>query len=73
MVTLRFIKPVFVRDTIYIIRTHLERWPKYINLGMVRVSYEVFKMPAYWLFIVNILQTVKYHDASKITQQKTNS
>jgi acyl dehydratase len=36
---LRFIKPVLVGDTIYTIRTHLEKWPKYPELGMVRVSY----------------------------------
>jgi predicted dehydrogenase len=30
---LRFIKPVFIGDTIYTIRTNLERWPKYPELG----------------------------------------
>src|SRR5215471_16810699 len=36
---------VFVGDTIYPIRTQLEKWPKYPELGMVKVSYEVFKVP----------------------------
>ena len=40
---LRFIKPVFIGDTIYTIRTHLEKRPKYPEMGLVRVSYEVFK------------------------------
>jgi len=35
-----------VGDTIYTIRTQLEKWPRYPEMGMVRVSYEVFKMPA---------------------------
>jgi acyl dehydratase len=30
---LRFIKPVFVGDTIYTLRTHLEKWPKYAEMG----------------------------------------
>ena len=42
---LRFIKPVFVGDTIYTIRTQLEKWPRYPEMGMVRVSYEIFKTP----------------------------
>jgi acyl dehydratase len=41
----RFIKPVCIGDTIYTIRTHLEKSPKYPSLGMVRGSYEVFKVP----------------------------
>ena len=38
---LRFSNPVFVGDTIYTIRTHLEKWPKYPDLA-VKVSYEGF-------------------------------
>ena len=62
---LRFIKPVFIGDTIYTIRTNLEKWPKYADLGMVRVSYEVFKMPGDLVLYCEHLQTVKYRDASK--------
>jgi acyl dehydratase len=66
---LRFIKPVFVGDTIYTIRTHLEKWPKYPDLGMVRVSYEVFKMPGELVLYCEHLQTVKYRDASQFQRQ----
>jgi len=62
---LRFIKPVFVGDTIYTIRTQLEKWPKYPTLGMVRVSYEVFKAPGELVLYCEHLQTVKYRDAEK--------
>jgi len=40
---LRFIKPVFIGDTIYTIRTNMEKKPKYEKMGLVRTSYEVFK------------------------------
>ena len=62
---LRFIKPVFIGDTIYTIRTHLEKRPKYRAMGMVRVSYEVFKMPGELALYCEHLQTVKYRDPSK--------
>ena len=38
-----FIKPVFIGDTIYTIRTNMEKKPKYEKMGLVRTSYEVFK------------------------------
>jgi acyl dehydratase len=66
---LRFIKPVFVGDTIYTIRTHLEKWPKYPDLGMVKVSYEVFKIPGELVLYCEHLQTVKYRDASQFQRQ----
>jgi acyl dehydratase len=62
---LRFIKPVFIGDTIYTIRTNLEKSPKYPAMGMVRVSYEVFKMPGELVLYCEHLQTVTYRDASK--------
>src|ERR1700693_579771 len=60
----RFIKPVFIGDTIYTIRTHLEKWPKYPTLGMVRVSYEVFKVPGELVLYCEHLQTVEYRNAT---------
>lgn len=66
---LRFIKPVFVGDTIYTVRTHLEKWPKYPDLGMVRVSYEIFKMPGELVLYCEHLQTVKYRDPAKFKDQ----
>ena len=62
---LRFIKPVFIGDTIYTIRTNLEKSPKYPTMGMVRVSYEVFKMPGELVLYCEHLQTVTYRDGSK--------
>jgi len=66
---LRFIKPVFIGDTIYTVRTHLSKTPKYPALGMVRVSYEVFKMPGELVLYCEHLQTVKYRDPSSYQRQ----
>jgi acyl dehydratase len=66
---LRFIKPVFIGDTIYTIRTHLEKWPKYSALGMVRVSYEVFKVPGELVLYCEHLQTVKYREPGQFQAQ----
>ncbi|MGH9746649.1 MAG: MaoC family dehydratase [Candidatus Acidiferrales bacterium] len=66
---LRFIKPVFIGDTLYTIRTNLEKRPKYPAMGMVRVSYEVFKMQGELVLYCEHLQTVKYRDASKFASQ----
>lgn len=66
---LRFIKPAFIGDTIYTLRTNLEKTPKYPKMGMVRVSYEVFKMPGELILYCEHLQTVTYRDASKFEQQ----
>ena len=45
---LRFIKPVFIGDTIYSIRTHLEKRPKYKEMGLIKASYQVFKGEGEW-------------------------
>jgi acyl dehydratase len=66
---LRFIKPVFVGDTIYTIRTQKEKFPKYAELGMVRVSYEVFKVPGELVLYCEHLQTVKYRDPAAFQDQ----
>ncbi len=57
---LRFIKPVFIGDTIYTIRTQLEKRPKYEKMGLVRVSYEVFKEEGELVLYTEHLQTVMY-------------
>jgi acyl dehydratase len=66
---LRFIKPVFVGDTIYTVRTQLEKRPKYPEMGMVKVSYEVFKMPGELVLYCEHLQTVKYREPAKFKDQ----
>ena len=68
---LRFIKPVFIGDTIYSIRTNLEKWPKYSELGMIRASYEVFKNEGELVLYCEHLQTVKYRDPSQWKDQVT--
>ena len=59
---LRFIKPVFIGDTIYTIRTHLDKRPKYPTMGMVRVSYEVFKSDGELALYCEHLQTATYRN-----------
>lgn len=66
---LRFIKPVFIGDTIYTIRTNLEKRPKYPEMGMVRVAYEVFKHPGELVLYCEHLQTAKYRDPSAFQDQ----
>jgi acyl dehydratase len=60
---LRFIKPVFVGDTIYTIRTLLNKTPKYEELGLFTVAYEVYRADNEELVLYcEHLQTVKYRD-----------
>jgi acyl dehydratase len=59
---LRFIKPTFIGDTIYTIRTHLDKKPKYEELGLIRASYEVFKGEGELVMYCEHLQTVRYRD-----------
>lgn len=59
---LRFIKPVFIGDTIYTIRTVLEKRPKYETMGLFVTSYEVFKTSGELVLYTEHLQTVVYRD-----------
>jgi acyl dehydratase len=61
---LRFIKPVFIGDTIYTIRTNLEKQPKYPDRGLTRAKYEVFKGEGELVLYCEHLQTVLYRDAA---------
>lgn len=62
---LRFIKPVFLGDTIYAMRTVVSKKPKYEELGLIAVSYEVFRADDEELVLYcEHLQTVKYRDAA---------
>jgi acyl dehydratase len=60
---LRFIKPVFIGDTIYGIRTILRKEPKYPEMGLMVCSYEIFKHTGQLVLYCEHLQTVKYRDA----------
>ena len=57
---LRFIKPVFIDDTIYTIKTDLDKQPKYKDMGLYRASYEVFKNEGELVLYCEHIQTVKY-------------
>ena len=57
---LRFIKPVFIGDTIYTVKTDLDKSPKYDELGLYRASYEVFKNDGELVLYCEHIQTVKY-------------
>ena len=57
---LRFIKPVFIGDTIYTIRENLEKRPKYEKMGLIRASYSVFKGEGELVLYCEHLQTVTY-------------
>ena len=60
---LRFIRPVFIGDTIYTMRTLLRKEPKYDEMGLFTVSYEVFRADDEQLVLYcEHLQTVKYRD-----------
>lgn len=61
---LRFIKPVFLGDTLYTIKTDQEKTPKYPEMGLYRASYEVFKNDGELVLYCEHLQTVKYRDPS---------
>jgi acyl dehydratase len=66
---LRFIKPVFIGDTIYTIRTNLRKKPRTETMGLVTVSYEVFKHPGELVLYCEHLQTTKYKDPSLFKDQ----
>lgn len=57
---LRFIKPVFIGDTIYTIKTDLEKEPKYPDMGLYRASYEIYKNDGELALYCEHIQTVKY-------------
>ena len=59
---LRFIKPVFIGDTIYTIRTVLEKRPKNEKMGLFVTSYEVFKTSGELVLYTEHLQTIQYRD-----------
>jgi len=65
---LRFIKPVFLGDTIYTIKTDLDKQPKYKELGLYRASYEVFKGDGELVLYCEHIQTVKYRHPENFAQ-----
>ena len=66
---LRFIKPVFIGDTIYTVRTQLSKEPKYKEMGLVKVSYEVYKNEGELALYCEHLQTVLYRHPENFADQ----
>jgi acyl dehydratase len=62
---LRFIKPVFIGETIYTVRTNLDKKPRYPDMGLIRASYEVFKGEGELVLYCEHLQTVKYKNPAE--------
>jgi acyl dehydratase len=62
---LRFIKPVFIGDSLYAIRTNLDKRPRYEEMGLIRASYEVFKNEGEIVLYCEHLQTVRYRDPAQ--------
>jgi acyl dehydratase len=71
---LRFIKPVFIGDTIYGMRTLLEKRPKYETMGLVKVCYEIFRADDEDLVLYcEHLQTVLYRTSQAENQGQVES
>jgi acyl dehydratase len=66
---LRFIKPVFIGDTIYTIKTDMEKSPKYPDMGLHRASYEVFKNDGELVLYCEHILTVKYRNPETFKTQ----
>lgn len=69
---LRFIKPVFIGDTIYTIRTNLHKRPKYEEMGLVCASYEIFKGEGELVLYCEHLQTVRYRNSAHFAARTEN-
>lgn len=68
---LRFIRPVFIGDTIYTVRTNLDKQPKYDDMGLTRASYEIFKGEGELVIYCEHLQTVLYRDPAAVKSVST--
>lgn len=66
---LRFIKPVFIGDTIYTIKTDLHKESKYDEMGLYKASYEIFKNDGELVLYCEHIQTVKYRNPSHSKQR----
>ena len=76
---LRFIKPVFIGDTIYTIRENLEKKVHNVTMGKLRVSYSVYKGDGELALYAEHLLTANYRNpdafaeaASAIQETKEN-
>jgi len=69
---LRFIKPVFIGDTIYTIKTDLDKQLKYKDMGLYRAAYEIFKNDGELVLYCEHLQTVKYRYPENFINEQSN-
>jgi len=67
---LRFIKPVFIGDSIYTVRTNIDKQPKYKDRGLTRAKYEVFKGEGELVLYCEHLQSVLYRNPEAIKLNK---
>ena len=71
---LRFIKPCFIGDTIYTMRTLIAKRPRYEKLGLFTVSYEVFRADdGELLLYCEHLQTVEYRNPEQFRKGSGDS
>lgn len=66
---LRFIKPVFIGDTIYTIRENLAKEVFNEKMGKLRVSYSVFKDEGVQVLYAEHLLTANYRDPSQFKEE----
>ncbi|MEY8097703.1 MaoC family dehydratase [Falsihalocynthiibacter sp. S25ZX9] len=66
---LRFIKPVFIGDTIYTIRENLSKVVHSDKMGKVRVSYSVYKGEGELVLYCEHLMTALYSDPEPFAEE----
>lgn len=66
---LRFIKPVFIGDTIYTIRENLSKEVHNDRMGKLRVSYSVYKAPGELVLYAEHLLTALYRDPAPFAEE----
>ena len=66
---LRFIKPVFIGDTIWTIRENLSKEVHNDRMGKLRVSYSVYKAPGELVLYAEHLLTALYRDPSQFSEE----
>jgi acyl dehydratase len=66
---LRFIKPVFIGDTIYTIRENLSKVVHSEKMGKLRVSYSVYKDEGELVLYTEHLLTALYRDPAAFAEQ----
>jgi acyl dehydratase len=66
---LRFIKPVFIGDTIYTIRENLSKQVHNLTMGKLKVSYSVYKAEGELVLYAEHLLTALYRDPAPFADE----